>query len=98
MGKTDFASFRKFILMYDLSKTCNKEIAFELSFCYRDLTDSIFRTFSLFLSLIVRQSKVVRWVNEPASELGPSKNHQLRVSCGNDCSQFLGLLEILKDT
>ena len=37
MGKTDFASFRKFILMYDLSKKCNKEIAFELSFCYRDL-------------------------------------------------------------
>ena len=60
--------------------------------------DSIFRTFSLFLSLIVRQSKVVRWMYERASDLEPSKNHRLRFSCGSDGSQFHRLLEILKDT
>ena len=60
--------------------------------------DSIFRTVFLFLSLIVRQSKVVRWVHERASELGPSTNHRLCVSCGNDGSQFCPHLEILKDT
>ena len=60
--------------------------------------DSIFRTFSLFLSLIVRQSKVERWTYERASELKPSKNHRLRFSCGSDGSQFHRVLEILKDT
>ena len=46
----------------------------------------------VFRSVIVRQSKVVRWVYERA------KNHRLRVSGGNDGSQYHQLLEILKDT
>ena len=58
--------------MYDLSKKMQQRGRFRVKFLLSwPQVDSIFRAFSLFLSLIVRQSKVVRWVYERANESNP---------------------------
>ena len=58
--------------MYDLSQKMQQRGHFRDNFLLSwPKVDSIFRTFSLFLSLIVRQSKVVRSVYERANESNP---------------------------